>query len=61
MPIKNRTQHPSQPIPKGADGSSVRFESNTLTRSEMPPLKLPAQITDRGIMRLGSCGITSER
>jgi hypothetical protein len=60
MPVKNRTQHPSQPILEGADRSSVQFESDTLT--EIPQLKLAAQdAIDRGIVRLGSCNITSVR
>jgi hypothetical protein len=61
MAIKNKTQDPPQPIPEGADRGFVQFDS-TITLSELPPLKPQArQITDRGIVRFGSCGITSRR
>jgi len=62
MADKNTSQHPLQPSPKGADGGFVQFDSSTITLSELPPLKLRGQeITDRGIVRFGSAGITSER
>jgi hypothetical protein len=60
--IKSTTQHPQPSIPEGADRSSVRFDSSTIRPSEMPPLKLPARnVIDSGVMRLGSCTITSAR
>ena len=56
------TQHPPQSIPEGADRGFVRFDTSTITLSELPPLKPQAQeITDRGIVRFGSAGITSAR
>ena len=58
MAGNNTTQHPPQPIVD----RGIRFESSTVTPSELPPLKPQArQITDRGIVRFGSGTITSER
>ena len=62
MAVKNTTQSPPRPILEDAARGFVRFESRTITQSQLPPLRLPAQnITDRGIVRLGSCGITFVR
>jgi hypothetical protein len=62
MAIKSTTQYPPQPIPEDADRGFVRFDISTTTLSELPPLKPQArEITDRGIVRFGSSGITSER
>lgn len=62
MAVKNTTQYPPRPIREVAARGFVRFDSSTIGPSEMPALKLPARnIADRGIVRLGSCGITSVR
>jgi hypothetical protein len=62
MADKSTTQYLPQPISGGADRGFVRFDSNTTTPSELPPLKPQArEITDRGLLRFGSCGITSAR
>jgi hypothetical protein len=62
MAEKNTSQHLPQPGPDGADRGFVRFDSSTITLSELPPLKPQAQeITDRGIVRLGAGNITSVR
>ena len=62
MADKNTSQHPLRPSTAGGDRGSVRFDSTTITLSELPPLKPQAQeITDRGIVRFGSSMITSER
>jgi hypothetical protein len=62
MADKNTTQHPPQPILEGADRGFIRFDSSTITLSQLPPLNPQArEITDRGIVRFGSAGITSGR
>jgi hypothetical protein len=62
MADKNSTRHLPQAIPEGGDGRFVRFDSSTITFSELPPLKPQApEVTDRGIVRFGSSMITSAR
>jgi hypothetical protein len=62
MADKNTTRHLPRAILEGGDRGFVRFDSSTITLSELRPLKLQArEITDRGIVRFGSAGITSER
>jgi hypothetical protein len=62
MADENTTQHRLQPILERADRGFVRFDSSTIMLSELPPLKAQTQeITDRGIVRFGSAGITSAR
>ncbi|MBV8088483.1 MAG: hypothetical protein JO139_02735 [Alphaproteobacteria bacterium] len=62
MADKSTSQHPLQPSPEGADRGFVRFDSSTITVSELRPLKPQGrEITDRGIVRFGSGMITSER
>jgi hypothetical protein len=62
MADKNTTQPPLQPGPEGACRGFVRFDSSTITLSELPLLKPQArEITDRGIVRFGSGMITSGR
>jgi hypothetical protein len=62
MADKNTSQHSLQPSPEGAYRGFVRFDSSTITLSELPPLKLQArEISDRGIVRFGSSTITSAR
>jgi hypothetical protein len=62
MADKNTAQHPQQPTPESEDRGFVRFDSKTITLSQLPPLKLQArEITDCGIVRFGSGMITSER
>jgi hypothetical protein len=62
MAINNAQQYSSQPVPEGADYGFVRFDSSTITLSELPRLKLQTpEITDRGIVRLGLANITSAR
>ena len=62
MGVKNPTQHPPPPIPEGTERGLVRFDSSTVTLTELPQLKLQApEITDRGLVRFGSSNITSAR
>jgi hypothetical protein len=62
MADKNTSQYPLQPSPEGGHRGFVRFDSSTITPSELPPLKLQArEITDRGIVRFGSSSITPAR
>ena len=62
MADKNTLQHPLQPTPESADRGFVRFDSSTITLSELPLLKPQArEITDRGIVRFGSNSITAAR
>jgi hypothetical protein len=62
MADKNVSQHLPQPTPKSADHGFVRFDSSTITLSELPQLKPQArEITDRGIVRFGSNSITAAR
>jgi hypothetical protein len=50
------------PQPKISARFRVQFGSSTIAASESPQLTLPAcDVADRGIVRLGSTGITSER
>jgi hypothetical protein len=62
MADKNTTRYLPQAILEGGDGCFVRFDSGTITFSELPPLKTQAQeITDRGTVRFGSNSITAAR
>ena len=62
MADRNTSQHPLQLGSERADCGFLRFDSSTITPSELPPLKPQArEITARGIMRFGSAGITSAR
>jgi hypothetical protein len=62
MADKNTSRHPLQASPESADRGFVRFDSKTITLSDLPPLKPQARkITDRAIVRFGSSMITAER